>query len=494
MLAMHHFVMGNRQDETLGPGVDQAETQFVMVMGAVHRILLDVMQRIVHPAHVPFVGKAQPALLRALADARPRRGLFGNHQRPRGFQRDDVVEMAQEVDGLEVFPTAMTVRHPLAGLARIIAVEHRRHRIDPQAIDMKMLEPVQRRRQHVAVDFGTPEVVDQRVPILVKAFLRVAVLVQRGAVELRQAVGVGGKMRRHPIEDHTDFRLVAGVDERCKLIARAVAGTGGELRQQLVTPRTTERVLHDRHQFDVGEAEFFDIRDQPLGQLGPGVLAGHFAQIVQFALPGTGVQLVDRQRRTWAVTLATGLHPVLVLPVDFQWRGDFRSRVRRQAGGQRHRVGLERQNPVLAEDFVFVGLPRLQARNKQLPDPGGMTQAHRMAATIPDVEITDHRHSPGIWCPDREAHALDAVHGFQLRTQGTAQVTVIALGEQVQIHLTEQRAKAVRVFGGLFAAGPARTQQVGLRPIEVADEQPGGLCRLKRTKLLPGFFGHHMYA
>ncbi|MNX69897.1 hypothetical protein D3C86_1011320 [compost metagenome] len=286
-------------------------------------------------------------------------------------------------------------------------------------------------------------------------------------------------MRRHPIEDHADFGLVTCVNERRELIPRAVTGAGGKLREQLITPRTTERVFHDRHQFDVGETQLFDVRNQPLGQLGPGVLTSHFAKVVQFALPGTGVQFVDRQRRGRAMTFTPGQHPVLILPVDLQRRGDFRRGVWWQAGGQRHRVGLQRQNPVLAKDFVFVGLARLQAWDEQFPDAGRVAQAHRMTATVPDVEVTDYRYSFGIWRPYGEAHTVDAVHGHQLCTEGAAQIPVIALGEQVQIHVAEQWAEAVGIFGGLFATGPAGPQQIRLRPVEVPDEQPRCLGRLK---------------
>ncbi|MNO91649.1 hypothetical protein D3C76_832010 [compost metagenome] len=494
VLAVHHFIVGNRQNEPLRPGVHQAEAQFVVMMGAVHRVLLNVVQRIVHPAHVPFIGKAQAALLRALADPRPGRGLFGNHQRPRCFQRDDVVEVTQEVDGLEVLPAAMAIRHPLAGLARVVAVQHRRHRIDPQAIDVEMLEPVQRRRQHVAVHFGAAQVVDQGVPVLVKAFLRITVFVQRSAVELGQAMGVGGEMRRHPVEDHADARQVAGIDEGGEFVAGAVAGAGGELRKQLIAPGTAERVFHDRHQLDVGKAQFFHVRNQALAQLRPGVLAGDFAQVIQLALPGTGVQFVDRQRRRRSLTLAAGRHPVLILPVDLQRRGDFRGGVRWQAGGQCHGIGLEGQDPVLAEDFVFVGLPCLQAWNEQLPDTGGVAQAHRMTTTVPAVEVPHHRHPPGVRCPHGEAHAIDAIHGLQLGAQGAAQIAVVAFGEQIQIHLAQQRAKTVGVFGNLLATGPAGSQQIRLCPLEMTGEQPGGLCRFKVAQFFSGLLVHHLHA
>ena len=464
--------MGNRQDKTLGPGIHQAETQFVVMMGTVHRVLLDVVQRIVHPPHVPFVGEPEPALLGALTHPRPRRGFLGNHQGTRCFEGDHVVEVTHEIDGLEVFPTAVAVRHPLAGLARIIAVEHRRHRIHPQAVDVEVLEPVQRRGQHKAVHLGAPEVVDQGVPVLVETFQRVAVLIQRRAIELCQAMGIRGKMRRHPVEDHADFSPVAGIDKGGEIGRAAITRTRRELRQRLITPGTAERMLHDRHQFDMGEAQLLDIGNQPIGQLAPAVLAGDVADFIDLALPGAGMQLIDRQRCIVPMPGTARLHPGLVLPVEAQGRSDARSGVRRQLGGQGHGVGLERQDRILAENLVFVGLSRLQARHKDFPDTAGVAQAHRMPAPVPDVEITDHRNPSGIRRPDRKTHAVDAVDLGHLGAETAAQVTMVAFGEQVEIHLAEQRPEAVGVFADLLPRRPLDTQQIGLALGEMTDKQP----------------------
>ncbi|KAF1029383.1 MAG: hypothetical protein GAK37_01794 [Pseudomonas sp.] len=494
MFAVHHLVMGNGQDEPLGPRVHQAEAQLVMVMGAVHRVLLDVMQRVVHPAHVPFVTEPQAALPGGLAHARPGGGFLGDHQRAGRFQGDHVIEVAQKVDSLQVLAPAMTVGHPLAGLARIVAVKHRGHRIHPQAVDMKVFEPVQRRGQHEAVHLGAAQVVDQRVPVLVKPFQRVAVFIQRGAVELRQAVGVGGKMRRHPVEDHADTGLVAGIDEKCKVVRRTKPRAGRELRQRLIPPRAAERVLHDRHQFNVGEAQLLHIRDQPLGQFAPVVLARHLTRLVQLALPGTGVQFVDRQRCVDVLPLATGLHPVLVLPVHLQRRGHSGSGVGRQLGGQRYRVGLERQDTVGAEQFVLVGRARLQVRDKQLPHTGRMTQTHGVPAAVPHVEIAHHRHSPGVRRPHGKTHAVDTVHTGDLRTKATAEVAVVALGKQVQVHLTEQRAKTVGIFGDLLTTGPLNLQPVSLLLAKAAHKQTRyGACR-QHTQRFVTFTGQHLDA
>ena len=45
------------------------------------------------------------------------------------------------------------------------------------------------------------------------ALARIGVLVKRGAVEEREAVRIFREVRRNPIDDHADTRLVAGVDE-----------------------------------------------------------------------------------------------------------------------------------------------------------------------------------------------------------------------------------------------------------------------------------------
>src|SRR5256885_14572377 len=43
------------------------------------------------------------------------------------------------------------------------------------------------------------------------------------------------------------------------------------------------------------------------------------------------------------------------------------------------------------------------------PDPAGMALAHRHAAAVPGIEITDHADPPRIGRPHREGDALDPV-------------------------------------------------------------------------------------
>ena len=54
ILAVDDFIMGKRQHEIFGEGVEKRERQFVVFVAAVNRVLREITERVVHPAHVPF--------------------------------------------------------------------------------------------------------------------------------------------------------------------------------------------------------------------------------------------------------------------------------------------------------------------------------------------------------------------------------------------------------------------------------------------------------
>ncbi len=70
-LAMHHFVVRQRQREVLVKGVNQAEGQLVVVVLAMDRIVPHVADRVVHPAHVPLQAESQAAQVRGSRDSLP---------------------------------------------------------------------------------------------------------------------------------------------------------------------------------------------------------------------------------------------------------------------------------------------------------------------------------------------------------------------------------------------------------------------------------------
>ncbi len=117
---------------------------------------------------------------------------------------DAAVGGAQEVDGVEVLVAAIAVGYPLARLAAVVEIEHGGDGIDAQRVDVELVEPIECARLQEVGDLGAPEIIDQRVPVVVEAEPRILVLVERGSVEADQPVRVGGKVRRNPVQDDAD--------------------------------------------------------------------------------------------------------------------------------------------------------------------------------------------------------------------------------------------------------------------------------------------------
>ena len=206
-------------------GVEQPERDLIVVMLPVDRILRHVVEGVVHPPHVPLVAEAEAAIVHRARHHRPRGRFLGRRGRVREASEHFHIEAAQERDRFEIFAAAVLVRNPAAVGPAVVEVEHRGDRIDAQAVDLVAIEPEQRAREQEVGDLGAPVIVDQRIPIEVPRLARIGVLVERGAVEAREAVSVVRKMARHPVEDDAKPGAMTGVDQRCE-IGRAAEPAG----------------------------------------------------------------------------------------------------------------------------------------------------------------------------------------------------------------------------------------------------------------------------
>jgi hypothetical protein len=159
------------------------------------------------------------------------------------------------------------VGHPLPGLARVVEVEHGGDGIHPQAVDVELLEPEQRVRDQEIAYLAAAEVEYVGAPIELLAAARVAVLVQRGAVEAAERELVLREVRGHPVDDDADAGVVQRVDEVAEVVRVAEAGRRRVVRRHLVSPRPAERVLGDGQELDVREPARGDVVDELLGEL-----------------------------------------------------------------------------------------------------------------------------------------------------------------------------------------------------------------------------------
>ena len=243
---MHHFVVRQRQHEVLAMRVQRAKGQLVVVVGPVHRIHGQILQRVVHPAHVPLHIEAEAAVFSAMGHAGPGGGLFCDHQCTRHFLMHGIVQRLQPVNGFEILAAAIGIGQPLAGLSRIVAIDHRCDRIDTQPIEVKLLQPVQRAAREKTANLLPRMVEHQCLPVGVFAEARVGVLIQRCAIETRKAMRVLGEVPRHPIQQYADATRMHQIDEGAQVI-RAAAATGRRIESEcLVAPGAIERMLGDR--------------------------------------------------------------------------------------------------------------------------------------------------------------------------------------------------------------------------------------------------------
>ncbi len=270
----------------------------------------------------------------------------------------------------------MLVRNPFAASAAVVEIEHRCDRIDAQPVEAVALEPEQRTGDQEIGDFGSPVIVDQRSPVEVSPLARVGMLVERGAVELREAMRIVGEMARHPIENDAKPGTMAGVDQRRKIRRAAEPARRRELSGRLIAPGAVERMLGDRQELHMREVQVADIGRKLVRKLAIGEPAAAF---LGPSPPGAEMHFIDRDRRIQGIAAGRRRRRGFIeLHVD-----DNRRRLRAKLRRECDRVGLERQQLApWADDLEFVLVSRTDARQKDFPEAIA-AHAHGDAAVRP---------------------------------------------------------------------------------------------------------------
>ncbi len=118
------------------------------------------------------------------------------------------------------------------------------------------------------------------------------------AVEVAEPVFVRGEVSWDPVQDHADAVLVEYVDQVHEVLRGAVAAGRSEEAGDLIAPGAKERVLHHRHEFNMGEAHFLHVSRQLRCQL---TVRQRPMSFFRHAHPRTGMDFVNGQRRRQAV-------------------------------------------------------------------------------------------------------------------------------------------------------------------------------------------------
>ena len=352
------------------------------------------------------------------------------------FGERSLVQSLEEGHRLQVLLAAVLVGDPLPALAVVIQIQHGRHRVHPQTVNVVFLQPVHRAGHQEADHFGLSEVKHQGAPLLVLPFPGVLVLVAGCAVKGGKARGVLGEVGRDPVHNDPDPRLVAPVHKAHKVFGLAVTGGGGEIAHHLVAPGAIVGILGQGHKLNVGEPHVLHIGDQLVPQL---VVGEHAA--VSVLPPGAGVDLVDVHRLLVMGMVALLLEPFPIVPVvPFQF----------VPAGSRARAGLR----VPGKGVGLVGVPPLGGFHVKLVQLEGLEDkigislphsvidlAQGILGLVPVAEIAHQGHLPGMRRPNPGHHALFPLMGGLVQTQVLIRAAVGAAAEQIQ-------GQIIRLFAG----------------------------------------------
>src|SRR5688572_12506374 len=139
------------------------------------------------------------------------------------------------------------------------------------------------------------------------------------------------------------------------------------------------------------------------------------------------MDLVRRHRRPIRIALRTLAHPLVVGPGVGGRGPDARRRLGPDLHAEGEGIGLQAQRAVTAEDLVLVELSDTDARDEDLPHPGGAHAAQWQQPAVPSVEVTDDPNASRVRRPDREADAGDALVRPRMRAEDVIQALVRAL-------------------------------------------------------------------
>ncbi len=216
----------------------------------------EIIQRVVHPSHIPFIVEAQPALRNRSGNAGIRSRVFGREYSGGMPFFKAAVHLADEVDGSIIDAScrvALPVNDPADGI-----------HADP--VNVVFCQPVIGGRLEEASDFpaGMHEITASP---FADAHILVRIFIESGAVIIRQSIAVHSKMNRYKIQYDPDIMLMASVDEFHQLSGRTIARGRTVEAGILIAPGFITGVFAEGHDLYIIVTVFFQIGDQDVCHL-----------------------------------------------------------------------------------------------------------------------------------------------------------------------------------------------------------------------------------
>ncbi len=255
-------------------------------------------------------------------------------------------------------------------------------------------------------------------------------LVQMRAVEIDQPVRIGGKVRRHPVENHANAVPVQMVDEVHEILRGSVARGRREIPGRLVTPGAVKRVLGDGHELHVRETQSVQIVAQSHARVrGSSRNCRPCAATTRCAARRSpSARRVRCARRASASTRRRSIRKSSDHTRDAVAGGASQKKPSGSAFSMRNSSTCDGCDICR---LVPAAPPRMTP--SQMPDPSSRTAS--AIARTPTVPIADHRDGGGIGRPYAEMGAGAAVE--DVASEAGVEVAVGPLPKQVNVVLSQ---------------------------------------------------------
>lgn len=173
--------MRQRQDEVFSVVVENPEGQFIVMILTINRVELHVVQVSCIQPRFHLYQKPRPPISCG-RNAEEIGRLLSHCHRTGNLLTKNTVGITQEFNRFKILAPAKFVRDPLplygCSRGKSLTPPH-----DAQRINTKTFNPVKRVTDEEVTDFTATIVVDQRVPVLMIAFTRIAVFIQVRAIK-----------------------------------------------------------------------------------------------------------------------------------------------------------------------------------------------------------------------------------------------------------------------------------------------------------------------
>ncbi len=346
------------------------------------------------------------------------------------------IQVLKELNRIEIFIAAVFIRYPLTLLLAVVQIEHGRHCVNSDAVDMVLSDPVENVRNQEIPDLILRIIKYLRAPVRMLADSRIGMLKDTLSVKTPKPVRVSRKMRRNPVKDNTYFILMQLVDQIHKIGRITMSGSGCVITCHLIPPGTVERIFRNTHKLYMRVVHLLQIIYDSVRKLT--VIIESLLRAVGMFHPRTDVALIDCHGLLIIILAVPCRHPCAVRPFELTDIKSFgrisRTHLRIIGKG----ICLIKLFARWCADQILVKLIFAHIRDKKLIDTAGTQFLHRVFFFIPAVKGSYHMNACRVGRPYCEKHTLHAVFHGRVCPQLFINVIVRSLREHILVSLGDK--------------------------------------------------------